>query len=100
LGEFLAGHPEISPSNLSIRDRVVGRAAAFLIVRLGIRTLGTDVISQRAVSVLEGAGVAWTAQELVERIGCQTEDLLERIDDGETAWKILRGRRQAALSRS
>jgi hypothetical protein len=100
LGEYLGAHPEIDPGSLVLRDRVVGRAAAFLMVQFGIRTLGTDVVSQRAIPVLDGAGIRWSATEVVDRIGCQTEDLLAEVSDPLAAWQILEVRRLAALGRN
>jgi hypothetical protein len=61
LGEFLAihsidgdkdcrtlefdGNLRVSSSDLVLRDRIIGLAAAYLILRLGIRRVETDIIS-------------------------------------------------------
>ena len=83
----------LDPAGTRLVDRVTGRAAAFLVVRLGIRDLCTLVLSRRAVPVLEGAGVGYACQEEVERILCATEDLLAPIQDPEAAWALLQERR-------
>ena len=45
------------PAGTRLVDRITGRAAAFLVVRLGIRDLDTRVLSRRAIPVLEAHGV-------------------------------------------
>ena len=41
------------PSRARLVDRITGRAAAFLVVRLGIRELRTGILSRRAIPVLD-----------------------------------------------
>ena len=77
-------------------DRVTGRAAAFLVVRLGIPELHALVLSRRAIPVLERHGVRTSAGLQVDRIGCATEDLLAGIEDPQAAWTLLQERRARA----
>jgi hypothetical protein len=81
------------PARLRLEDRVTGRAAAFLVVRLGFRELHSHCLSDRAVPVLERAGVRTTCEARVPRIGCATEDLLAGVEDPEAAWALLAARR-------
>jgi zinc transport system ATP-binding protein len=83
----------LDPAGACLVDRVTGRAAAFLVVRLGIRELRTRVLSRRAVPVLEQAGVRYACGEEVDRILCVTEDLLAPVQDPEAAWALLQERR-------
>lgn len=92
LEDFLSGSGR-DPAGTRLVDRVTGRAAAFLVVRLGIRDLGTLVLSRRAIPVLEAGGVRWRCREEVDRLPCATEDLLAGIQDPEAAWELLRERR-------
>ena len=97
LTEFLSLRPEIDPADLILRDRVIGRAAAFLILRMGVTHAGADVVSQRALSLFTQRGWSPTADTIVERIGCQTEDLLAKVDNIDDAWDLLIERRRIAL---
>jgi zinc transport system ATP-binding protein len=85
------------PAATRLVDRITGRAAAFLVVRLGIRELRTLLLSRRAVPVLEQYGVRFRCRELVDRVTCATEDLLLDLQDPEAAWALLRERRLKAL---
>lgn len=86
------------PARTRLVDRITGRAAAFLVVRLGIRELRTGLLSRRAIPVLERHGVQDRCGEEIDRVLCATEDLLAGIEDPEAAWALLQERR--AYSRS
>ena len=87
------------PSRTRLADRITGRAAAFLVVRLGIRELRTGILSRRAIPVLERHGVRFQCREEVDRVLCATEDLLADIQDPDAAWTLLQARRMKALAR-
>ncbi len=91
--EYLQQHP-LDMSAVEVHDKVVGKAAAFLMVRLGVRRLRAQVLSKLGQRVLEQAGISYTCVTLVERIDCQTEEILMNIDDSEAAYRILRQRAQ------
>src|SRR5947209_391243 len=75
LEAYLAEHP-IQPENLILQDKIIGKAAALLILRLGFRTVKADILSRRGEAVLQRYGMAYTYEQLVDRIHCQTEELL------------------------
>jgi hypothetical protein len=81
------------PAGTRLVDRITGRAAAFLVVRLGIRDLDTRVLSRRAIPVLEAHGVRVRRGEEIDRVACATEDLLADIQDPQEAWALLQQRR-------
>ena len=87
------------PSRTRLADRITGRAAAFLVVRLGVRELRTGILSRRAIPVLERHGVRFQCREEVDRVLCATEDLLADIQDPDAAWTLLQARRMKALAR-
>ena len=103
LEEFLAAHPgpggglTASAPGLFLRDRVIGSAAAFLILRLGLSEVEADIAGRRALQLLRERGVAAEAQSCVEAIGCATEQLLQDVSDPEAAYRILAERRNRAL---
>jgi zinc transport system ATP-binding protein len=88
-----------SPQGTRLVDRVTGRAAAFLMARLGLPSLQTGLLSRLAIPVLERHGIAWEAQQVVDRITCATEQELQFIEDPEQAYALLQVRRQRALTR-
>jgi ABC-type Mn2+/Zn2+ transport system ATPase subunit len=70
---------------LELEDKIVGRAAAFLMVRLGVRRVFAHVLSRIAEDVFVSYGVDYRYGELVPRIACKTEEILANIDDPEEA---------------
>lgn len=81
------------PSRTRLVDRITGRAAAFLVARLGIPELHSLVLSRRAIPVLEQYGIHYQCHELVDQIACKTEELLADTQDLEAAWSFLQERR-------
>jgi Domain of unknown function (DUF1893) len=71
LEEYLAEHP-IQSENLILQDKIIGKAAALLIHRLGFRTVKAGVLSRLGEAVLQRHGIAYTYEQLVDHIHCQT----------------------------
>lgn len=86
--DFLKDHP-CDHSTLSVHDKVVGKAAALLMIRLGVGSVHGDVMSKLADEILCKSAMKHTYDVLVERIDCQTEDLLLNIDDVNIAYELL-----------
>jgi hypothetical protein len=82
-----------SPADLFLRDRIIGRAAAFLIIRMGISKVETDIVSQRALSLLNANSVSIETIETLDVIKCITEDLLKDILEPNEVYSILTERR-------
>jgi hypothetical protein len=95
LERFLSG-AGIDAGRGEIRDKVVGRGSAFLIVRLGVRTVHAGVLSRLGKDVLDRAGAVTTWDRLVDEIECRTEGILRGITDTEEAYRILAERARAA----
>lgn len=83
---------KLIPGELTVHDKIVGAASAFLMAFLGIRTLHAGILSSRGQSVLQRFGIDATCDKLVERIGCATESILDPAMDISEAVAILRGR--------
>jgi CopG family transcriptional regulator, nickel-responsive regulator len=77
------------PKDCVLYDKVIGRASALLICRLGFTQVHTDLLSRKAEEVFKAAGIEFSATELVARILCKTEDMLADIDDPEEAYRIV-----------
>ncbi len=86
----------LDASRGEIRDKVVGRASAFLVVRMGVRRVHAALLSRLGKDVLERAGVDATWDELVDEIACRTEGLLREVTDPEEAYGIILQRAEAA----
>ena len=88
LEDFLQDHPLPMASAL-VRDKVIGKAAALLLIRLDAGRVHGELMSELAVETLTEADVPYTYDQWVPRIDCKTETLLAEVDDPEQAYAIL-----------
>ncbi len=89
LERYLAKHP-VQPKRLVLHDKIIGKAAAFLIHRLGFRTVKAGVLSRLGETVLQRYGIAYTYEQLVDRVHCRTEELLAEVEDVEEAYRLVK----------
>ncbi len=82
----------IDTSRVFVTDTIVGKAAAILLVRLGIRDVFAGILSDPAREYFESHNVAYAFGTKVERIECKTEELLGDVDDSGKAYAILEER--------
>jgi Domain of unknown function (DUF1893) len=80
LEEYLAAHP-VQPDHLILQDKIIGKAAALLIHRLECRTVKAGILSRLGEAVLQRHGIAYPYEQLVDRIHCQTEELLADVEE-------------------
>lgn len=88
LEDYLKDHPDLL-RGATIWDKVIGKAAALLILRMGGNRIHGVVMSELAADTLEKAGVAHSFDTLVPQIDCQTEELLKDVVDPDEAYLIL-----------
>ena len=98
LEEYLASRP-VDVARCLLRDKIVGRAAALLMVRLGVRAVHAGLLSRLGEEIFLSRGVRYTSDGLVDRIACRTEDLLREVTDPEEAHRLIVAR-AAATRRS
>jgi len=91
LEAYLADHA-FQPAHLILQDKIIGKAAALLIHRLGFRTVQAGVLSRLGEAVLHRYEIAYTYELLVDRIRCQTEELLATVEDPEEAYRLVKAR--------
>ena len=91
LEAYLADHA-FEPDHLILQDKIIGKAAALLILRLGFRTVKAGVLSKLGEAVLQRHGIVYTYEQLVDRIHCQTEELLATVEDPEEAYQLVQAR--------
>jgi len=80
------------PDNLILQDKIIGKAAALLILRMGFHTVKAGVLSRLGEAVLQRHGIAYTYEQLVDRIHCQTEELLAKVEEPEEAYRLMKVR--------
>ena len=91
LEAYLADHA-VQPAHLLLQDKIIGKAAALLIHRLGFRTVKAGILSRLGEAVLQRHGTVYTYEQLVEHIHCQTEELLATVEDPEEAYRLVKVR--------
>ncbi len=74
LEDYLAEHG-LEPVNLILQDKIIGKA---------------DILSRLGEAVLQRHGIAYSYEELVDRIHCQTEELLADVEDFEEAYRLVK----------
>ena len=89
LEAYLADHA-VQPENLILQDKIIGKAAALLIHRLRFRIVHAGILSRLGEAVLQRHGIAYTSEQLVERIHCQTEELLATGEDPAEAYQLVK----------
>lgn len=88
--------PKEALAGAELTDKVVGKAAALLMVRGGIRSLAAGILSRPAAQVLERAHIPYTYERLTERIVnrtgdglCPMESAVMHTFDAEEAYTLL-----------
>ena len=79
-------------AEMHVEDTIIGKAAAILLCRIGIRSVEAGLLSRLGEEVFKRNDVEYTAKETVDRISCETEEVLAQIDDFDEAYAILRER--------
>jgi hypothetical protein len=95
LERFLAANGRLTGELLAV-DKVVGKAAAMIMVYLGIGRVRAGMMSELARDFLEAHGVPFEHEQLVPRILCRTEELLLDVDDPQEAFQMLKRRAEGA----
>ena len=86
---YLTDHA-FQPAQLLLQDKIIGKAAALMIHRLEFRTVKAGVLSRLGEAVLHRYGIAYSYEQLVDRIRCQTEELLATVEDPEEAYQLVK----------
>ena len=88
LEHFLIDHT-INMACAKVYDKVVGKAAALLFLRLAVGSVHGEVMSELALNVFTQSNVNFTFGKLVKKIDCHTEEILSDVDDPNKAYYIL-----------
>ena len=93
--EYLLGHDPEMLHGATIADKVIGKAAAAMVVVGGVKELYAEVMSKKAIPFLEEAGIAYTYGTLVDTIKeegdrCQLEKITAPATTPEETVALLR----------
>lgn len=82
----------LHPENLLLKDKIAGKAAAFLMCKIGFKKVHIGLLSKLGKEVFDSYDVTVTWDELTEKINCKTEVLLKNVLLADEAYKILKQR--------
>lgn len=93
--EHLLDHDPEMLDGATIADKVIGKAAAAMVVVGGVKELYAEVMSKKAIPFLEEAGIAYTYGTLVDTIKeegdrCQLEKISAPATTPEETVALLR----------
>ncbi|MBN1925793.1 MAG: DUF1893 domain-containing protein [Prolixibacteraceae bacterium] len=91
LEDFLA-EKNMHAGDLILQDKIAGKAAAFLIVRLGFKKVHIILASQGAAEIFNRFDIDFTYEKLVPKIQCKTEEIVKGDETVEEVWQMLRRR--------
>ena len=83
---------DLDAATLRLRDKIIGKAAALLIHRLGFRHVHAGIISKPACEVFTAAGIVYTYDTAVDLIECATERILSQVTEPDEAHQIISDR--------
>lgn len=86
--DFLKTHA-FDLNDIFLKDKVIGKASALLIIRMGIKKVHGDIMSELAMDVLDQNDIHYSYTTCVPKISCKTEELLHLVNDPEIAYQIL-----------
>ena len=90
--EVFLNKENYDPLKLTLYDKVIGKASALMIIRLGIRNVAGGTVSNPAKAAFKEWNVEYTIENQVEYIDCKTEKLLIDISDPEEVYQIIKKR--------
>ncbi|WP_457565583.1 DUF1893 domain-containing protein, partial [Caldithrix abyssi] len=79
-------------AELLVKDKIIGRAAALILVYFGFKKMQGQTMSLLAREVLDYYKIDYTFERLIERVACQTEELLRTEWEGKTAYQLIKRR--------
>ena len=95
--EFCEG--DVDMKGFSAADKIVGRAASFMYIRLGISEIYAEVLSKPATQLLDKYGISYKYGQLVEKIInrkgddiCPMDKTVLSINDPDKAYEALRNK--------
>ncbi|MEA1910155.1 MAG: DUF1893 domain-containing protein [Spirochaetota bacterium] len=79
-------------TKLTLYDKIIGKASALMIIRLGIKNVEGGIVSKPAETAFKKWGIKYSIKTSVELIDCKTEILLSDVFDPEIVYHIIKKR--------
>lgn len=88
LNNFITRYVQ-NKEGLLVHDKIVGKASAVLLLKIGIKRVKADTLSEAARIVLEENNIEYEYKKLVPRINNKLEEAIESIDNPEDVYNYL-----------
>ncbi len=79
-------------SKLTLYDKIIGKASALMIIRLGIKNVAGGIVSKPAETAFKKWKIKYNLETSVDFIDCKTEQLLVDVFDPEEVYQIIKKR--------
>ncbi len=76
---------EMDITNCTLHDKIIGAAAAVLIIKMGFRKCHGLLMSEKAAALFKQHEIEYNYDKMVEGILCKTEKMIEPNDSINTA---------------
>jgi len=90
--EIFLNNENYNPSHLTLYDKIIGKASALMIIRLGIKNVQGGIVSKPAEAAFKKWGINYSIETSVNFIDCKTEQLLTDKYDPEEVYRIIKKR--------
>ena len=91
LEDFLNNN-SYDPAKLILYDKIIGKASALMIIRLGIKKVKGGIVSKPAETAFRKWNVEYSTEKQVNFIDCKTEQILTDISDPEEVYNLIKVR--------
>jgi len=90
--EVLLENKQLDVQEIIVHDKIIGRAAALILMHLGVRVIHAEILSRPGMAILDLFNIDYVYNSLVDRVACKTEELLEGENDPKNAYQLLKKR--------
>lgn len=90
--EHFLNNQDYNLEELILYDKIIGKASALMIIRLGIKRVEGGIVSKPAEENFKKWNIKYNIETSVDFIDCKTEQLLKDIFDPEEVYQIIKKR--------
>jgi hypothetical protein len=81
---------KIISEDIYVHDKIVGRAAALMLMYLGVKHIHAEILSKPGLEILEIYDIDYDYESLVEKITCKTEEMLQHENNPQKAYEVIK----------